>query len=383
MKKITTEEFIEQARKTHGDKYDYSKVKYISNRSKVCIICPIHGEFWQIPYSHLRGIGCPSCGGTKKMTTEDFIQKAQKVHGDKYDYSNVEYINSQTKVCIICPIHGEFWQTPNNHLKGQNCPKCLNEIRSKKMRTKTTQDFIIEAKKIHGEKYDYSKVSYISSHKKVCIICPIHGEFWQIPKAHLKGEGCKKCYGNQRRTTEEFIERAKEIHGNKYDYSKSEYINQRTPIEIICHKKYKNGMEHGTFFQKPSLHLYGHGCPHCRNSQLENKVLKLLRENNIRFEKEKTYDWLIKDGHMYLDFYLPEYNVAIECQGVQHYANIKIRGINRYDKIHENDLLKNKLCKENGIKIFYFTDENMYKNYCKDKESTYYDFDSMINDIKK
>jgi very-short-patch-repair endonuclease len=86
---------------------------------------------------------------------------------------------------------------------------------------------------------------------------------------------------------------------------------------------------------------------------------------------------------MYLDFYLPEYNVAIECQGVQHYTNIKIRGVNRYKKIHENDLLKNKLCKENGIKIFYFTDENMFKNYCKDKESTYYDFDSMVNDIKK
>ena len=383
MKKITTEEFIEQARKIHGDKYDYSKVKYMSSRSKVCIVCPIHGEFWQIPYSHLRGIGCPSCGGTKKMTTEGFIEKARKVHGDKYDYSKVEYVNSQTKVCIICPIHGEFWQNPNNHINlKQSCYKCKGLVHD-------LEDFIKKARKVHGNKYDYSKVEYKGAKGRVCIICPKHGEFMQTSNDHLNGNGCQKCAcehvwdSRGRITTENFVSKAKEVHGDKYDYSKTEYKNTRTKVEIICHKKYKNGIEHGSFFQKPNSHLSGNGCPHCRNSQLENKVLKLLRENKIIFEKEKTYDWLVKDGHMYLDFYLPEYNVAIECQGVQHYTNIKIRGINRYDEIHENDLLKNKLCKENDIKIFYFTDENMYKNYCKHKESTYYDFDSMIIDIKK
>jgi predicted nucleic-acid-binding Zn-ribbon protein len=383
MKKLTTDEFIERAKRVHGNKYDYSKVEYINNHTKVCIICPIHGEFWQNPNSHLIGFGCKKC--TKNIVlsnTEDFILKAKEVHYDKYDYSKAEYVNANTKVCIICPIHGEFWQNPYNHLNGTKCPKCGNEERSKKMRHKTTEDFIKEAIKIHGNKFDYSKVEYISSHKKVCIICPIHGEFWQQPKRHLKGEGCKKCYGNQRKTTEEFIEQAKKVHGDKYDYSKVEYINERTPIEIICHKKYKNGMEHGSFFQKPYPHLKGNGCPHCRNSSLENRILKLLKEKNIFFEKEKTYEWLINDGHMYLDFYLPKYNVAIECQGVQHYIDIEIRGRKNYKYIHKNDLLKNELCKKNGIKIFYFTEKVIYENYCKNKELTYYDFNSMIKDIK-
>jgi rubrerythrin len=122
--KFTKDDFIRSARKVHGDKYDYSKVVYKNNKTDVCIICPIHGEFYQTPNSHLKGRGCPICGGTKKSTKEDFIIKAKQVHGDKYDYSKVVYVNNQIKVCIICPIHGEFYQTPKNHLSGQGCPKC-------------------------------------------------------------------------------------------------------------------------------------------------------------------------------------------------------------------------------------------------------------------
>lgn len=252
----------------------------------------------------------------------------------------------------------------------------------------STEEFIKKAKKIHGDKYDYSKTNYTGCKNLITIICPIHGEFSQVPNYHLSNNGCPKC-GHEntwnkrgRITTEEFIKKAKQVHGERYDYSESEYKNRRTKIKIICHKKYRNGLEHGIFYQNPYLHLNGSGCPHCRNSQLESKMFKLLSENNIVFEKEKTYDWLINDGHMYLDFYLPQYNVGIECQGVQHYTDIEIQGRKNYKYIRENDLLKNKLCKENGIKIFYFTDKNMYENYCKNKELTYYDFNSMINDIK-
>jgi hypothetical protein len=252
----------------------------------------------------------------------------------------------------------------------------------------STEEFIKKAKQIHGDKYDYSKVKYTGCKKIITIICPIHGEFYQVPNYHLSGNGCPKC-GHEntwnkrgRITTEDFIKKAKIVHGDKYDYSESEYKNRRTKVKIICHKKYRNGLEHGIFYQKPDLHLNGRGCPHCRNSRLENKVFKLLSENNICFEKEKTYDWLVNNGHMYLDFYLPQYNVGIECQGVQHYVDIEIQGRKNYKYIRENDLLKNKLCNENGIKIFYFTDKNMYENYCKNKELTYYDFNSMLNDIK-
>lgn len=165
----------------------------------------------------------------------------------------------------------------------------------------STEEFIKKAKKIHGDKYDYSKTNYTGCKKLITIICPIHGEFSQVPNYHLSGNGCPKC-GHEntwnkrgRITTEEFIKKAKQVHGERYDYSESEYKNRRTKIKIICHKKYRNGLEHGIFYQNPNLHLNGRGCPHCRNSRLENKVSKLLSENNICFEKEKTYDWLVSN----------------------------------------------------------------------------------------
>ena len=150
-----------------------------------------------------------------------FINKAKKVHGDKYDYSKVDYVNSQTKVCIICPEHGEFWQTPAEHVRGKSCPLCANIKRGSKKRL-TIEEFINKAKKVHGNKYDYSKVEYKNASTKVCIICPEHGEFMQIPMAHINGEGCPKCAGKMLKT-EDIIKKFKQVHGWKYDYSKVEY----------------------------------------------------------------------------------------------------------------------------------------------------------------
>ena len=190
--RLTTEEFIIRANKIQGNKYDYSKVEYVDYMTKVCIICPEHGEFWQTPNKHLLGQGCPKCGNTKKLTLTEFIERSRKIHGDKYDYSKVRYINNGTKVCIICPDHGEFWQTPHNHLIGHGCPKCKNNKISAS-ETKTTEKFVLEARKVHGDKYDYSRTKYLSAKDKVCIICPEHGEFWQEASSHLSGCGCPKC----------------------------------------------------------------------------------------------------------------------------------------------------------------------------------------------
>ena len=245
--KLTTEEFIAKAREVHGDKYDYSRVNYVNAKTKVEIICPEHGSFWQTPTNHLNGKGCPKCVGRIK-TTEEFIKRAKAVHGDKYDYSRVNYVGATVKVEIICPEHGSFWQTPANHLNGKGCSKCVG-------RNKTTEDFIKRAKAVHGTKYDYSKVVYSDSNQKVEIICPIHGSFWQRPTSHLKGNGCPKCVGRNK-TTEEFIKRAKAVHGDKYDYSMVNYVDAKTNVEIIC-------PEHGSFWQKPSNHLNGKGCPFC------------------------------------------------------------------------------------------------------------------------
>lgn len=186
-----TEQFIEEARKVHGDKYGYSKVEYIGNHVKVCIVCPKHGEFWQEPNNHLSGYGCKKCAAetiseAQANSTEWFINEATKVYGTKYDYSKVDYKNALTKVCIICPKHGEFWQEPHNHLRGHGCPYCANKF-------KTTSDFITMARAVHGDKYDYSKSVYKDSHEKIEIICPKHGSFWQAPFNHIQGHGCPKC----------------------------------------------------------------------------------------------------------------------------------------------------------------------------------------------
>ena len=191
------DKFIEEAKRIHGNKYDYSKVKYKGAHKKVRVICPTHGEFEQEAIAHLRGQGCPKCGITKNTISrskklKDFIDEANKIHECKYDYSKVKYINACTKVCIICPIHGEFYIQPNHHLEGGECQKCVRERRIKNM-TSSNEEFITKAKEVHGDKYDYSKVEYERSNKKVCIICPIHGEFWQTPNQHLQGRGCHKC----------------------------------------------------------------------------------------------------------------------------------------------------------------------------------------------
>ena len=188
----TTDDFIEKAREIHGNKYDYSKVNYVDSKTKVCIICPEHGEFWQTPPSHLSGKGCNKCS-KPVYDTESFIKKSQEVHGMKYEYSKVEYKDAKTKVCIICPEHGEFWVTPNNHTRKKGCPLCaiINVHNQQKL---TTESFIKKARIIHGDKYDYSKVKYGKNNmENVCIICPEHGEFWQTPIKHLSGHGCLKC----------------------------------------------------------------------------------------------------------------------------------------------------------------------------------------------
>ena len=413
-------EFIEKAHKFHGDKYDYSKVDYKDNKTKVCIICKKHGEFWQMPKDHLSGRGCPTCGSTSALTKDGFIKKARKVHGDKYDYSKVDYVNSATKVCIICskPGHGEFEQTPNHHLSGCGCHKCGVENRSKK-RTSTKEEFIEKSKEKHGDKYDYSKVKYVDAKSKVCVVCPEHGEFWQIPYHHTKGCCCPKC-GAEKKTSskEKFIKKARKLHGDKYDYSKVEYVNSYTKVCIICPEhgefeqmpyQHTNGSgcpkckgdkireslsyskedfikkanethndkydytkveyvnantkvciicsKHGEFEQIPSEHIRGNGCPKCNLSHLERSVMNYLDEVKISYDYQKRFKWL---GMQSLDFYLPDYNVGIECQGEQHFFPVDFAGngvewaCKEFDKLVSRDKRKKALCEKHGIKLLYF-----------------------------
>lgn len=297
----------------------------------------------------------------KKLTTEQFIEKAKSVHGDKYDYSKVEYLNNHTNVCIICPEHGEFWQNPGNHIKGCGCCECGKKS-SQKSKTLTTEDFIRKAKSVHGDKYDYSKTMYRGCLEVVKITCPEHGEFLQRPNSHLQGCGCPECANNQRYTIEEFVRRAKSIHGDKYDYSKSNYETIRKKVCIVCHEKDKYGNEHGEFWQTPTNHLRGSGCPRCKTYKLQAELRNFLIENKVVYEEQKGFKWLKnKQGTKTLDFYLPEYNVAIECQGVQHFeaTDFANKGIEwakkKYNYTLKNDKFKLKECQKRGIKIYYYS----------------------------
>lgn len=349
----TTEQFIEDARKKHGDKYDYSKVEYVNNHTKICIICPTHGEFWMTPQNHLNNpIGCHQCGKfSRRKTTEQFIEDARKIHGDKFDYSEVEYINNKTKIKIICKSCGKkFLQMPYSHLAGFGCPYCAGLAKD------STESFIEKAKQIHGNKFDYSKVDYKGSKTKICVICKECGkEFWQYPTNHLSGHGCPECrYIKQRLTTEQFVEKAKQVHGDKYDYSKVDYKNTETKVCIICPK-------HGEFWQEPRIHLEGKGCPECNNSKGEERIKLYLESHNINFvHDEACLEFL---DNMRPDFYLPDYNLIIEFDGMQHFeANEMFGGEKGFKERQEMDRLKNQLCEENNVDILripYWNLENI------------------------
>lgn len=356
---LTNEEWLEKAKKAHNNKYDYSKVKFKRIIDKVTIICPIHGEFVQDFRSHVNGAGCPKCKNVYQPTTEEFINKAIDIHGNRYDYSKVNYINNREKVTIICKEHGEFLQSPQKHLLGSGCHKCANNIKL------TTEDWVKLAKEVHGDKYVYSKTEYKNNKTNLTITCPIHGDFEQLPYNHLNGYGCSKCSNKYKPTNDEFIEKAREIHGDKYDYSLVDYVNNHTKVKIIC-------PIHGVFEQTPRNHIVKkNGCQLCNISKLEEEILLLLQNNKIDFEQQKTFDWLINKQPLTLDFYLPQYNIAIECQGEQHFIPITyFGGEEKLKYIQQNDLLKKQLCEEHGINLLYYSDLNIDYPYevIEDKE---------------
>lgn len=258
------------------------------------------------------------------MNTKDFIERGQVTHKENYDFSKSNYVNPKTKIIIICPEHGEFSMLPYNFLKGQGCPVC-RYIKSSSHLRNNIDDFVKKAQEVHGNKYDYSKVDYKNTKTKVCIICPEHGEFWQTPCAHMQGQGC----------------------------------------------------------------------PQCKMSHLENKICRLLKDNNIIYEYESNINGILK--RKTVDFYLPKINIAIECQGGQHFYG----GFNRNDKekanqIHYNvlrrDIQKKEVLDKNDIRVMYFTDitdlptdiftNTKYKGiYCEN--NFYIDKDIVIEEILK
>jgi hypothetical protein len=252
-KKLNAADFIRRAVEIHKGRYDYSKTEYFSAHGMVVIICPVHGSFVQKAYSHLQGTGCPKCGHGKatrsSYTWQNFTDEAKEIHGDKYDYSIVQDIaNKENKVQILCPEHGVFWQSPHHHIKlRQGCPVC-GIAKSSVSGTLTTEQFILRAKEIHGGKYDYSKTVYIGSKKKVQIICPRHGVFEQLPVCHIdQGQGCPRCTHRTSKWENDIIEFIKSL-GLEVQLSASDCWASRQEVDIYI-PELKAGFEcNGLFF---------------------------------------------------------------------------------------------------------------------------------------
>jgi hypothetical protein len=364
MVKFNKTDFIKKAEKIHNKKYNYSLVDYINSQIKIKIICPIHGDFEQKPAHHLRGQGCVRCAGLERKTTEQFIKEASKVHNGKYDYSLVNYKNSDTKVKIICSIHGEFEQNPDNHVnKNIGCPKCSNEKKSLKMLS-STEEFIKKANIIHNNFYSYEKSQYISARDQILITCPKHGDFSQTVDTHLSGAGCFEC-GKQKivnffsLTQEEFIQRAKIVHGNLYSYDKVVYIKGKNKVIITC-------PVHGDFHQLAVNHLLGRGCPVCNSySKAEEIMVRILNKYNINFQYQKTFENFRNKDTGYLlrfDFYFPLINTIVEYDGKQHFEPIEYwGGLKNLKLIQERDKLKSDYCLKNNINLLRISYKDKHK----------------------
>lgn len=370
----TTEEWVRLAKNKYPE-FSYDKTVYINKDTKVVITCHRHGDKLVNPKDFIHGDAyCPDC--TKERLHNEFvhrvIERAQEKHkNDNYIYHPELIIDSKSKMGVECPKHGIFWQTINNHIhKGTQCPECVKEnfVNPKKF---TFEEAVALANIKHNNRYTYHKDSYVNTMSKTLITCPIHGDFQQTMHNHLAGQGCPKCGSAQgglmmRLSQEEFLSRIQKIHKNKgYDFSKVIYQTYNDKVIVICPK-------HGEF-QIKALHLLlGSGCPMCKMPKLEIAVKNELISNHIVYEEQKRFkQWL---GRQSLDFYIPEKNIGIECQGIQHFKND--RRYNKLDEVQERDLRKKQLCKDNNVHLIYYVPE-FFSEYMSDDDI----FFSKINDL--
>lgn len=320
-KKLTSAEFITAAQKVHGERYDYSQTVYRNSATRVQIVCPDHGPFLQTPRDHVHSAaGCPACTGNERLTAESFLTRAAAAHGDTYDYSKVVVVNQTTPVVIVCPTHGEFTQQPKQHLKGRGCPKCGGTHKL------THEEILAQFAVAHGARYDYSQVVYTNMVTEVDIVCRDHGVFQQLPGVHKLGHGCPACAANARRTVfrRDPAEVAAELQAARPDfgYDTSEYTNNKGFISVTCSR--------GHQFKQRVNDARRYGCPVCAGhySKGEQEVRDFVASLGVHQEKTRK---VIAPKE--LDVWCPEYQVGFEYNGL--YYHSEANGIGRtahYDK---------------------------------------------------
>ena len=292
--KLTQEKFIARCKEKHGDKYDFSQSVYTGNHEYVKVICPIHGEFESVASSLMSGRGCKRCawdsnGVNKRISVEDFIARSCAKHGTKYNYSKVKFVNTTTPVEIICTTCDKsFRMNPEQHMIGQGCRKCGYEKNASKKRVKNPLQNLID---VHGDKYLFPDFTYSNSKDSVNVICTTCDKHFKSSYGTMvKGAGCPVCSAKvgglkQRSNTEEFIQKAKAVHGDKYDYSLSHYVRSNDKVDIFCNTHQES------FSMTPNTHLSGCGCPKC--------ALEYLSEISRKSQEQFLVDARAKHGDFY------------------------------------------------------------------------------------
>jgi len=323
---ISLSEYLIRAREKHGDKYDYSKIPSdATSKSKVIVVCSKHGEFEIVLKNHVYSNGCYRCGkesmaSIRRDSQEDFIEKAKNTHGDYYDYSKVDYVNSTTDVIITCPTHGDFMQQPVSHTQGRACPKCGHKRAGLEGRL-TQEQFLYKARQMHGDYYDLSKAEYTKGDELIEIICSIHGSYHQKAIIFLTGRGCEPCgrhraAASRRSSTEEFVAKARQLHGDFYDYSKVDYTTTKGLVTIGCPK-------HGDFEITANEHITWNrnvtdkprGCKYCSRSEIhpDDFIEDCRKVHGDRFDYSKTK---YTGYHNYITVICPEHGEWKTMAGV-------------------------------------------------------------------
>lgn len=359
-KRLTTEEFVKKARLIHGDQYDYSESVYIGKADKVKVTCrKCKKSKFIAPANHyICGCKCDSRERARlkiRKTTDYFVKKARKKHGDNFDYSEVNYIDSDTKVIITHKKCGnKLLIRPHNFLKSDSgCRFC-----SLKAATKTTEQFIKEAKKIHKDKFDYSETEYINNATKLKIKCKKCKKSYLIfPSNHVFGYKCPFCVKMKK---EDFVKKAKRIHGNKYDYTDSVFNGTKKSITIFCKKCQL------PFTLRASGHITSNmgGCQRCIGSTKEKTISDWLARNKIKFRKEKTFKSCINPrskNRLRFDFFISP-NVVVEYHGRQHFQFVKFFFKDEFEfkDLKKRDEIKKSWAKSNNYQYHMIRyDENV------------------------
>jgi very-short-patch-repair endonuclease len=349
---IDTEIFIKKAIGIHGTKYNYSKVNYVDNNTFVTIICPFHGEFMQKPHVHYFS-GCQNCAIEIRTKTiifskEKFLNKAKEKFSNKFNYDDISYRDYFSEIILSCNKHGEFVQSPKKHLHSlSGCPRCDKEEKIKKYNEKQRKKVVEKIFLLYGEIIDCSVFEYNGYRNDAYFICKTHGLFSTRLNHFLDGHGCRKC-GIERMKkaqsydTDWFLNKAKEIHGDTYDYSLVSYTSTDGVVQIGC-------KIHGIFEQTPYRHIYKRaGCQICKESKGERQIWMVLKELNIDFIKQKTFCDCKGILPLRFDFYLIDQNVCIEFDGEQHFRSVFNWD---FENTKNHDDIKNKFCEENGIML--------------------------------